>query len=278
MDLIKRLKLIKSAFLHGGYNEIHIAQVEYSNLLTDKNILITGGSSGIGFEIAKKCLECGANIIITGRSIKKLDDAINTINNDKLNYIVWDIKDIDCITEKLAEAKNIFNGDIDCLINNAGVQPTCFFPDVDEKEWDNIYDTNSKGIYFITQSICKMWTQEKQKDKYRKIINIDSQGGFVGATYPYRMVKWDIRGFTKGLGLKMADQNILVNGIAPGVVKTQMQGFSLRQGDNTFCNQNPLYRVSLPQEVAELAAFMLSDACNFMVGQTILIDGGFSLK
>ena len=113
-------------------------------------------------------------------------------------------------------------------------------------------------------------------DYYRKIVNIDSQGGFVGATYPYRMTKWDLRGFTQGLGLKMAEYGVLVNGIAPGVVKTEMQRFALLQGDNTFCNQNPLHRVQLPVEVAELAVFLLSDACNFMVGQTILIDGGFA--
>ena len=100
----------------------------------------------------------------------------------------------------------------------------------------------------------------------------------MGATYPYRMTKWDIRGLTRGLGAKMAPYGVIVNGIAPGVVKTDMQDFSLKQGDNVYCNQNILERVSLPEEIAELAAYMISDACTFMIGQTILIDGGASLN
>ena len=76
----------------------------------------------------------------------------------------------------------------------------------------------------------------------------------------------------------MAQYNVLVNAIAPGVVRTEMQSFSLKQGNNMYTDQTPLSRVSLPEEVAEVAAFMMSDACNYMVGQTILIDGGFSLN
>ena len=113
---------------------------------------------------------------------------------------------------------------------------------------------------------------------YRHLINISSQGGFVGATYPYRMSKWDIRGLTAGLGLQMAPYGVLVNGIAPGVVKTSMQSFALEQGNNTYCKQNPLERVALPEEIAEFIVFMLGDACNFMVGQTVVLDGGYSLK
>ena len=91
------------------------------------------------------------------------------------------------------------------------------------------------------------------------------------------MSKWDIRGLTEGLGLEMAKYGVLVNGIAPGVIRTKMQEFSMKQGDNIYCDQNPLLRVGLPEEIAELAVFMMSDSCNFMTGQTILIDGGFSL-
>ena len=92
------------------------------------------------------------------------------------------------------------------------------------------------------------------------------------------MSKWDVCGLTQGLALNMARYGVIVNGIAPGVVKTQMQQFSLEQKNNTYCEQNILKRVALPEEIAELAAFMLSDACNFMTGQTILADGGYTLK
>lgn len=276
MSIINKIRKIRSAIRYGGYNEIKICQLKNDNCLKGKRILITGGSSGIGFQIAKKCCSCGANVIITGRNEEKLINSINNINGE-INYLVWDLMDTEHIEEHLNRVLHIFKGSLDCLINNAGVEPHEFFPDVTEKEWANIYDTNSKGAFFLTQEVYKHWLNHKESD-YKKIIFIDSQGGFVGATYPYRMVKWDIRGLTKGLGLKLAKDGILVNGIAPGVVKTEMQKFSLEQGDNTYCDQNLLGRVCLPEEVAEMAAFMLSDACNFMVGQTILIDGGYSLK
>ena len=111
-----------------------------------------------------------------------------------------------------------------------------------------------------------------------KILNVSSQGGFVGATYPYRLAKWDIRGLTEGLGKSLIKKGIIVNGIAPGVVKTAMQSFSIEQGDNLYTNQNPLGRVILPEEIAELALFLISDASNAIVGQTIVCDGGYTLK
>lgn len=262
---------------YGGINTIQIQQVVCRERLKNKNILITGGGSGIGFAIAKKSVESGANVIITGRFESKLTAAAQELDSPFLKYMLWDLTDISQMREKAEACRKLFGSDIDILVNNAGVQPHEFFPDVTEAEWDKIYNTNSKGTFFISESICKYWMCFKENDKYKKIINIDSQGGFVGATYPYRMTKWDIRGLTAGLGLKMAPYGILVNGIAPGVVKTAMQEFSLKQNDNYYCNQNPLKRIALPEEIAELAVFMMSDACNFMVGQTVLIDGGFSL-
>ena len=114
--------------------------------------------------------------------------------------------------------------------------------------------------------------------KQHKIINISSQGGFVGATYPYRMSKWDIVGLTRGLGLSLIDKNIIVNSIAPGVVRTEMQEHYFRQGDNVYSDENPIKRFAYPEEIAQLAIFMMSDLSNFIVGQTIVCDGGYTLK
>jgi len=276
MKIIRSIKKIRSIVKYGGYNEINVSKINYPDILKGKSVLVTGGSSGIGYQIAKKCGECGAKVIITGRNIEKLKKAANEIKY--CEYIQWDIKEIDVLEEKLDEVNRLTEGQLDCLINNAGIQPREFFPNVSEEEWQSIYETNSKGAFFLTQELCKRWLIKRLSGAYRKIVFIDSQGGFVGATYPYRMVKWDIRGLTQGLGAKLAPNNILVNAIAPGIVKTEMQQFSLDQGHNTFCDQNLLNRVSLPEEVAELAVFILSDACNFMVGQTIVIDGGYSIK
>lgn len=272
------VKSFNQTFKYGGINTVTVSNVHYDDLLKGKKILITGAGSGIGFAIADKCVNCGAKVIITGRNEKKLIEAIKKIDSAKAHYIVWDITNMENYEDKFNECLEIFGGEIDVLINNAGVQPKEFFPNVSWNEWERIYNTNSRGTFFMSEFICKQWIKNFEPGKIRKIINISSQGGFVAANYPYRMSKWDVCGLTQGLALNMARYGVIVNGIAPGVVKTQMQQFSLEQKNNTYCEQNILKRVALPEEIAELAAFMLSDACNFMTGQTILADGGYTLK
>ena len=269
---------VRQILLYGGIQYVNFSSVAPNEVLKGKNIVITGGGSGIGFEIAKRCIEAGGCIIITGRNEQKLVQAIKSLNSPKAHYIVWDLENISDIAAQIDTCENIFKGSIDIFVNNAGAEPKAFFPEVTVEEWERIYTTNSRGTFFTCQEMCKHWAKERPRSCYKKILNISSQGGFVGATYPYRMSKWDIRGLTEGLGAKMAPYGILVNGIAPGIVRTQMQEFAMKQGDNVFCSQNLLQRVCLPEEIAELAVFMISDSCNFMVGQTILVDGGYALK
>lgn len=256
---------------------INIAQINHGEILKNKRVLITGGSSGIGFSIAKKCVQEGANVVITGRSESKLIEAKSKFNNSVLKTLVWDITEVSQLEIGIENAKQLLGGDIDLLVNNAGVNNGVQFPNVTEEMWENMYATNSKGLFFLTQSLCRQWMQKEER-QIKKIINISSQGAFVGATYPYRMTKWDVVGLTQGLGLKMAPHNIIVNGIAPGIVATKMQPNCLKQNDNVYYPRNPLKRFALPEEIAELAIYLLSDASNFIVGQTIACDGGYSLK
>ena len=281
IDFIRRLLVVfnslKKIYRVGGCSTFTIAKINYGQVLKEKKILVTGGSTGIGLAIAKKFIQEGALVIITGRNEDKLKAASLEINSDNLKTIVWDVADISIITSKIDECIALLDGDIDILINNAGILNTVQFPDVLEANWDDIYKINHKGLFFLSQSITKKWLSGNSY-KIKKIINISSQGGFVGATYPYRMTKWDVAGLTQGLGLKLAPHGIIVNGIAPGIVATAMQRGTLLQGENNFCQHNPLGRFAIPEEIAELALFMASDASNFIVGQTILCDGGFSLK
>ena len=261
---------------NGGIAHINISTIRADSLLSDRRIVVTGGGSGIGLAIAKKCVDSGASVVITGRNEDKLAAAVKSLGTKCASYLVWDITDSSIVDDKIKYCDHLLNG-IDVVVNNAGVEPREFFPDVTAEEWDRVYETNSRGTFLVSEGFCRYW-MEHSSGSYRYLINISSQGGFVGATYPYRMSKWDIRGLTEGLGLAMAPYGVLVNGVAPGVVKTAMQDFALNQGNNIYCNQNPLKRVALPVEIAELVSFMVSGACNFMVGQTIVVDGGFSLR
>lgn len=276
-QLPQMLRSVIEILKHGGSSRIEVSIINIGSSLVGKRILITGGSSGIGLSIARKCLNEGARVVITGRNQNKLDQAKQELADRSLGAMVWDVAGISIAASKLKEAEEFLGGDIDVLVNNAGVLLGEAFPNISEKIWDQTYAVNSKGLFFLTQQVCKRWSNSRVT-KPKKIINISSQGGYVGATYPYRMTKWDIAGLTQGLGIKLAPKGIIVNGIAPGIVVTDMQKGCQAQDDNTFYAENPVKRHALPEEIAELAHFLISDASNFIVGQTIVCDGGYSLK
>ena len=275
---ILSIKSIKKVYKYGGYTPVNITKINYGEILQGKKILITGGSSGIGLSIAKKCISGGAMVVITGRNAEKLKETDKQINNSRLKTLIWDISDITQTDEHIVKTEKLLEGTIDVLVNNAGVLlGGQNFPYVKEKVWDITYAINSKGLFFLTQSIVKKWLDNKT-NRGKKIINISSQGGFVGALYPYRMSKWDVAGFTQGLGIKLAPLGIIVNGIAPGIIATGMQPDTIKREENMFYPHIPIERFALPDEIAELAHFLISDASNFIVGQTIICDGGFSIK
>lgn len=269
---------VKKAYRYGGFVPANISITAPGKRLQHKSILITGGGSGIGLAIALKCLSEGARVVITGRNSEKLLRAKLSARNENLETLVWDVSDLSLLEDKFEEAKKLVGGQFDILFNNAAILGKLSFTSVEERNWDDVYKTNSKALFFLTQHVCCEWTKLVHEKKTRKILNISSQGGFVGAVHPYRMTKWDVAGLTQGLGIQLAQYGILVNGIAPGIIATDMQENCLNQKENLFCPENPIGRFALPEEIAELAIFLASDSSNFIVGQTLVCDGGFSIK
>lgn len=257
----------------GGIVRATIATVDAKDLLYAKRILVTGGSSGIGFAIARKFVSCGASVLITGRDETALRQAVAQIGSDSLHYLCWDVADISVIDENLARTRQMLGGDIDILVNNAGVLLLDPFLEVSEANWDNTYAVNSKGLFFLTQSVCRHWI--KRERRVRKVVMVSSTSGFLPGAYPYRMSKWDLVGMTQGLAVKLAGHDILVNGIAPGRTAGRMLGIG---ADNLADPEIPLGRAALPEEIAELAAFLAGDGSNYITGQTIICDGGMTLK
>jgi NAD(P)-dependent dehydrogenase (short-subunit alcohol dehydrogenase family) len=259
--------------LKGGIVRAKIITVEASNLLFRKRILITGGSSGIGLAIARKFVSCGATVVITGRDENALREAVAEIGSDSLHYLCWDVADISVLEESLARARDLLGGDLDILVNNAGVLLQDPFLQVSEAKWDMTHAVNSKGLFFLTQSVCREWSRGERK--IRKVLMVSSTSGFLPGAYPYRMSKWDLVGMTQGLALKLADRRIIVNGIAPGRTAGRMLGI----GDGNIADPEiPLGRAALPEEIAELAAFLACDGSNYITGQTIICDGGMTLR
>lgn len=276
--LIQTAKAIRKFWRHGGVTQVNISQIQHGGILKGRRVLITGGSAGIGLAIAKKCLSEGATVVITGRNEAKLNAAAAELNSPCLKTLVWDVSDVSRQGEKLAEALRLAGGSLDVLVNNAGLLGgNRQFLDLTEEVWDAISSVNAKGLVFLTQCVVRKWIESRQGGK---IINMSSMRGTLGVQDgPYGMSKWGLVGLTQGLGLKLAPHGIIVNGIAPGIIDTDSIAIeNMNAKENAYLGGIPVSRIGLPEEVAELAVFLMSDAANYIVGQTIICDGGYSLK
>lgn len=241
--------------------------------MADKIVLVTGGGSGFGFAIAKRFVECGAKVIITGRNEKKLESAVKSLGHN-VSYLVWDLCDVSIAKTKMNEANAIF-GAINVAINNAGVWTPKKWNDIDEAEWNKILDTNLKGLFFICQAEGEAMANTNATAS--KIINITSIEGTRGGFGPYFASKWGANGITRGMAKALIKNNVVVNAIAPGMALTDINP-NLPKDGNLSLPYNLNERYVTVEEIAETACFLASDAANSIVGQVIVVDGGMALN
>ena len=272
------LKGMRQIWKRGGITKVQIGQINHGEVLAGKRVLVTGGSAGIGLAIAWKCLTEGAQVVITGRDGDKLERAVQDLGGDKVHALVWDVADVAAIEDKLSSVFDMLGGVPDVLVNNAGILGGhSQFIDLTEARWDQLMSVNAKGLVFLTQAMVKLWLKEQMP---AKVINMSSMRGTLGVQDgPYGMSKWALNGLTHGLGCKLASHGIIVNGIAPGIIATD--SINIKDVDpelNAYLKRPPVKRIGTPEEIAELAVFLMSDAANYIVGQTIVCDGGYTLN
>lgn len=276
MNLVRKIlayaRAIQQYRRKGGITHATITTVDHPALLAGKAVLVTGGSQGIGLAIARRFVASGARVLITGRTETDLQAACAAIASDRIHHLVWDIADIASLESQLDAAHALLGGRIDILVNNAGVLLLDPFLAVSEANWDRSYAINTKGLFFLTQGLCRRWVANS--GPIRKVITISSTSGFLPGAYPYRMTKWDVVGMTQGFAQTLAPHNIVVNGIAPGRTAGRMLGID---AGNIHDSKVPLGRAALPEEIAELALFLAGDTSNYITGQTIICDGGMTL-
>jgi len=272
------LRCARQYWNSGGYTVCNIMSVDYGSILKDKRVLITGGTSGIGLSIAEKCISCGAEVVITGRNTQKMHAAKVKIDSPKLRVVEWDISDVKKSEEIVRDVDKFLGGEIDVLVNNAGILVGAnSLSDLTDKKWDKIINVNGKGTVFVTKYMVDRWIKRGLR---AKVINISSMRGALGVKDgPYGFSKWGLNGLTEGLGKELASKGIIVNGIAPGIINTESVHIgSYDFNENIYFERIPVGRVGHPHEIAELALFLMSDASNFIVGQTISCDGGYTLR
>ena len=270
----KLLNLLKKLYIFFNKNIVKvetITQISHGEILKGKRVLITGGTSGIGLALAKKCLSEGAVVVITGRSLERLENISKEISNKNLKVLEWNVKNISDIDVNIEKVISLIGG-VEIVFNNAGIYSDNKFLEVTEKEYDNILDTNLKSIFFISQKIAEYFKNNKVKGK---IINTVSIRGYQSTREPYGISKWGLLGLTKGLAKELAKDGIIVNGIAPGITASGINGLDMKK--DIFINSTLDGRVALPEEIAEIGCFLASDASNHIIGQVIVCDGGETL-
>jgi 3-oxoacyl-[acyl-carrier protein] reductase len=238
-------------------------------------ILITGGSRGIGRAIALRLAQPGS-IILLNHFDPAPDLAEQTLRDiqargaqGKIFY--FSVADFSAVQSQINAILKEW-GRIDFLINNAGVTRDTLLMRMKEEDWDLVLNINLKGVFNCTQTVIRSMI----KNKKGKIVNIASVVGAMGnaGQANYAASKAGIIGFTKSVAKEVASRGIQINAIAPGFIDTEMTAVLPEAVRQEFLKSIPMGRSGQPEEVAELAAFLLSEASDYITGQVIHINGG----
>ena len=263
MSIKSRVKHLFSFLLHGVPNPVYanISYLSPNETLCGKKVVITGGGRGLGFSMAKKFVAEGAEVLIAGRNIKVLEESAKKLECKYLQLDVSNPSEFDAFMDKAEELL----GGVNVLVNNAGssLHENTFF-DVTPETFDKQVDTNLKGAFFLTQTFIR---HIKNTDTKACVLFVSSETGDTMDFRPYGFTKAAINSMVQGLAYLFAKEGIRVNAVAPGITASDMTGLST-EGDISY-RGNISGRVYMPEEVAEVAAFLISDAAGCVSGQII---------
>ena len=250
--------------------------------LKNKVCVVTGGAMGNGLGIVKVFLKYGAKVSIIDYD-ESINDVVVKLNNEGYNVIGFyaDIRDKEKVDEAIFKTKEIF-GNIDVLVNNAGVAKLQTFMEMSDEVRDFHFDVNIKGTWNVTKACLKYFNDNGS------IVNLSSVTGPMVADTgecAYATTKAALIGFTKGLAMELVSRNIRVNAIMPGYIMTPMVDGIAKESNSSNPKSViegirigiPMKRLGTIEELGELAAFLASDEASYITGQGIVIDGGSTL-
>lgn len=246
--------------------------------LSGKTAVVTGGSKGLGEQAAHALAEAGADVALVSRTRADLDAVAADIRAATGRRAVGFVADMtrDADIRAMVAAVMAEFGQIDVLINNAGIGGTTPVRDLDEAEWDRFMDLNLKGPVLCSKHVGAEMARRKQGN----IINVSSLFSKIVARYmaAYGATKAALVSFTRTLALEWARDNIRVNALCPGYFDTPMNhDFWDTKGGKGIISRIPMQRVGDPKEIKPAVVFLASDANTFMTGTTLFVDGGHSL-
>ncbi|MBD5391511.1 3-oxoacyl-[acyl-carrier-protein] reductase [bacterium] len=235
--------------------------------LTDKVALITGATGGIGGAIAKKMKEAGATVVVTGRSMEKLDAEFG----DEYIKIPADISSENGAADLVARAIELA-GKIDIVVNNAGITKDTLLMRMTDEQFDDVINTNLRSTF----KICRACIMPMMKNRYGRIINMASIIGVIGGPGQanYAASKGGMIAMTKSIAAEVASRGITANCIAPGFIKTPMTDVLSDDLKKAYLAQIPAGRFGEPDDIAAACVFLASSEASYINGQTININGG----
>ena len=239
----------------------------------NKVALITGGTRGIGKAIAKKFAENGYDLVINyvseNTDLEKLKKDINSKN--EILFVRANVGDFNSCEELVKKAIEKF-GNIDVLVNNAGITRDNLIMRMKEEDFDKVINTNLKGTFNVTKNVVPYM----MKKRFGKIVNISSVVGVSGnaGQCNYAASKAGIIGFTKSIAKELASRNILANCVAPGFIDTDMTEVLSDSVKENINSQIPLKRMGTAEEIAKAVYFLAGEDNTYITGQVLNIDGG----
>lgn len=259
--------------------QVNVGQIHCGHILQDKKIVITGGGSGLGFAMAKKFISEGAEVLISGRNKEKLASAAKRLGDNKCKFMVADVCDVEHSIDFLEKAKEKLGGQMDCLVSNAGVSlHENIYTNVTVEGFDKQFDTKFRAGYFLGKAFLKLKMKEASGQLDAQLLYITSETGNQVYDIPYGMTNAALNSLVGAFSRRVYKQGIRVNAIAPGVTLTEMTKDYAESGDGNLYRDCASGRTFLPEEVAEVACFLLSDASKCISGEIIHCNAGNHLK
>ena len=238
--------------------------------IENKNIIVTGASGGIGNSIIEKLNNNGANILATGTRLEKLEEL--KLKFKKVKILKFDISQSEKIEKFIDDASNELGGNINCLVNNAGITQDNLAIRMSLDEWKKVIDVNLTSTFLLSKFAIK----KMLKNKSGKIINITSVVGHTGnlGQTNYTASKAGIIAMSKSLAFEYAKKNININCISPGFIKTAMTDKIDDKFKEIIISKIPSGRLGEPEDVANAVIFLASNLSNYINGETLHVNGG----
>jgi 3-oxoacyl-[acyl-carrier protein] reductase len=245
--------------------------------LTDTNVLVTGGTRGIGRAVVEAMADSGARVAFTYRSSSDAADEIAaSIRDDDGDAIALqgDVADMDTAQEHVQAVVDEW-GSIDVLVNNAGITRDGLMIRMKEEDWDDVIDTNLKGVF----NYCKAAYRPMMGQRSGTVVNLSSVVGVTGnpGQSNYAASKAGVIGFSKSLARELASRGVTVNVVAPGYVDTDMTDELGDEARESMTDAVPLGRTADPAEIARAVLFLASPASDYITGHVLHVDGGLAM-